>query len=89
MNEVNIVTLLPSVKLVPRIQGNNSGRGTLFLDTKVKVPPQYKLLIKVLFQCQQKLVLDQMDHPVESHKSTQHYSMEYIVVGLFSPTTTV
>ena len=51
------------------MQSGPSGRGTQFVDIKLKVPPQYFLGIsnkpKLLLKCPQKVVLDQMDHPVE------------------------
>ena len=49
----------------PCLQGGPSGSGTRFADIKLKVPPSYKLLIQLSLQCQQKAVLDQMDHPVQ------------------------
>ena len=51
------------------VTGCSSGRGTQIVDIKLKISPKYKLLIlnknkpHLLFQCQQWLVLDQMDHP--------------------------
>ena len=38
------------------IQGGPSGRGTLFVDIKLIVPPQFKM--QLLLKCQQKAVLD-------------------------------
>ena len=49
------------------VQVGPSGRGTQFVDIKLKVLLQNKLLIEkrnLLFQCQQKVVHDQMDHLV-------------------------
>ena len=55
-------------KGLTNVQGGSSGRGTQFVDIKLKVQPRHKLLTQkrnsILFQCQQKLVIDQMDHPV-------------------------
>ena len=50
------------------IQGGPSGRGTLFVDIKLKVSPKYipHILTRAhfLFQCQWKLVINQMNHAV-------------------------
>ena len=49
------------------LQVGPSGHRTLFVDIKSKLLSQYKLLTKaqLLFQCQPKVVLDQMEHPVQ------------------------
>ena len=44
------------------IQGGPLGRGTLFVDIKLQVPPQY-FLLKLKRNCFFNALLDQMDHP--------------------------
>ena len=53
-------TELRNYLVLTTLQGDPSGLETRF------ILPQYKLHILILFfQCQQKVVFDQMNHPVE------------------------
>ena len=57
------------------VQGGTSGLGTLFVDIKIKVLPQYKFLLlkqSSYFNVNKEVVLDQMYHPVVSrHRRVQ------------------